>query len=126
MAQKVKIKERLEVALRVSVPDVNRAKSYKALDRKYNLVIDGIPTASFDQESPRSLKFTAKLRSLIEVRKVYGSKRPDSIYTYRVGENFAEITNQVGKSKRVAIDFSLGNLLTVEDDISFNNLVDIR
>jgi len=126
MTQKVKKKERLVVALSIVVPDVNRAKSYKALDRKYNLVVDGIPIASFDQESPRSLKLTAKLRSLIEVKKVYGSKRPDSIYTYRVGENFAEITNQVGKNKRVAIDFSLGNLLTVEDDISFNNLVDIR
>jgi len=126
MAQKVKTRERLEVALRVSVPDVNRAKSYKTIDRKYNLIVDGIPLAGFDQRSPRSLRFTAKLRSLIEVKKVYGSKRPDSIYTYRVGENFAEVRNQVGKSKRIAIDFSLGNLLTVEDDISFNNLVDIR
>lgn len=124
-SQKVKKQERLIIALSVVVPDINRFKSYRDLNRKYKMEIDGKPIVEFDQDTPRKLNITTKLRSIIEVKKVYGSKRPDSVFTYRVGENFAEVTNQVGNKKRIALDFTQNNTLEVEDDISFNNLVNI-
>lgn len=126
MSQRVKVQERLLVGLLIAVPDVNRSKSYKDKNRKYQLVVDGIPMATFDQDSPREMKVAVKLRSVLEVKKVYGNKRPDAGFVYRVGENFAEVTDQVGRVKRIALDFTSGNRLEIEDDISFNNLTDIR
>jgi hypothetical protein len=126
MSHRVKTEERLKTILTLKVPDVNRGKSYKDISRKYRVEVDGKPTFNFDQNTLDTQSIPVRLRSVIQVKKTYGSKKPDAVFTYRVGENFAEIQNQSGAEKRIALDFTEGNILQIEDDYSFNNLVNIK
>lgn len=126
MSQKVLRKERLKLDLLLKFPDINRNKSYKAIERKYIVTVDEEPAGLVDMTTVPSLMLAGiRLRSLIKIEKVFGSKLPDAIFTYRVGENFATITNQRGEVKRIALSFEDTNTVFVKDDIDWRDLKDI-
>lgn len=126
MGQKVLKKERLKINLLLRFPDINRNKSYKAKERKYIVKVDGEGSGVVDMTTVPQLMLTdIRLRSLIVIEKRYENKLPDAIFKYRVGENFAELTHQSGKVKRIAISFEDANILDVKDDVDFYSLKDI-
>tara|TARA_R110002051_G_scaffold302571_1_gene371032 strand:+ start:252 stop:635 length:384 start_codon:yes stop_codon:yes gene_type:complete len=126
MGQRVSREERLRVSVLLRFPNINRNKSYNAIERKYIVTIDGEPGGVVDMSTvPRLLLNRVRLRSLIRVEKRYKFKFPDSVFEYRVGENFAIVNNQQGKSKRIAIDFEGANVVDIKDDQDWFNLKDI-
>lgn len=122
---KVKLEERLLVKMEVRFPDINENKSYTSIFRKFNLFIDGELTEEFNQNAKRHHTMYFKLRSVISVHKVFEDKLPDSTFTYRVGENFAILKNQYGKTKKIAVSFEKDNTLYIKTDIEFERLKDI-
>ena len=121
--QNVKTEQRLSVELKIIFPNLNRNKSYHDKSRKFKLFVDEELIVTLNQHSARVYTDKFKLRSLIKVEKIYGvNSKPDSTFEYRIGNNFAILTNQSGFKKRVEVDFSLDNTLKIRDDIDFNQL----
>lgn len=109
--QNVKRTQRLGVKLLLRFPDVHSGKSYLDSKRNHLLLVDG------KEEPILGISEEYKLRSLIVVLKRYGSSI-DSTFTYRVGENFAELQLPGRPKKRVEVDFTKGNILRVLDNTS--------
>jgi hypothetical protein len=109
----VKTEQRLEVKLLILYPNPNMGKSYMDTNRVYTITVDGGEEMMPIQGQEQSFK----LRSLIVIQKKYRDK-VDATFTYRVGENFAELQITKYQKMRIAIDFSDGNVLKVLDDSS--------
>lgn len=126
MGQRVERKQRLKVNLLLRFPDINTNKSYSAIERKYIVKVDNEPMGIVDMTTvPKLFLNDIRVRSKIVVEKRYDKKMPDSIFEYRVGENFAILTNQNGRQKRMALDFEDANILDIKDDQDFNSIKDI-
>ena len=122
--QKVKKQDRLKVELTLSFPNLNRFKSYDDIARKFFCEVDGEPFATVDQSTSLVILGTFRLRSELVFRKKYGDSITDSVFTYRVGNNFA--TLRKGESeKRVEVSFETTNILSIMDDLDFRSAVDI-
>lgn len=124
MGQTVKREQRLKIKLVLQFPDINRNKSYSAIERKYLVTVDGEPAGLVDMTTVPSLVLITRCRALVRIEKRFGDKSPDSITEYRVGENFMTV-QAFGKKKRVALDFTDNNLIYVKDDVDFTSLEDI-
>ena len=112
--QNVKREERLGVKLLLQYPDLHANKGYIDPKRNHLVLVDGVEVKPI-----KGISEEYKLRSLITVKKRYGEgSRVDSTFTYRVGENFAELEITNKKLVRVAVDFSKGNILKVLDNTS--------
>jgi hypothetical protein len=116
--QNVKRAQRLGVKLLLIFPDLHAGKSYIDNNRNHQYLVDG------QQRTKLGLCEEFKLRSLIVVKKRYGvhshnDSGVDSTFTYRVGENFAELQVKGKPKVRVSISFESGNILNILDNTSF-------
>lgn len=113
MRQTVKREERLKVNLLIAYPNLHQGKSYVDENRNFTISVDG------GEETPPLKGFNEefRLRALIVIRKKYREK-VDSTFTYRVGENFAELQVTGYSPMRIAINFESSNTLRVLDDCS--------
>lgn len=112
---KVKREDRLTVKMTLGIPDPHRYKSYKDDRRHYIVRVDQEEILNIKEES--NVDVELRLRSLVVVKKMFGTKGVDSVMTFRVGENFAIV--KIGATElRVAISFNENNVLEILDSSS--------
>lgn len=117
MSQKIKPLDRLEVALRIAFPDINKGLSYKAKERKIKLYIDGTLVYTYDMDQPPLIDMRIRLRAVITATQVFektSGEEIDLTQKYIVGQNFIEATfPKTGKTRRKSISFHNINQLTL-------------
>ena len=106
-------------------PDVNRKKTYNSPLRKYNVYLNSSPVFELNQDSAREGELNVKDGDKIYITKRFGyNKKVDSHFYYIVGQDRAELMNQDGKKKYVAVDVE-DNMLFVLDDNDFKKAIHI-
>lgn len=110
--QNVKKDQRLRVSLKINLPNLHEGKSYRDSRRDWQILIDGEIREDLLPRIEAEEFLSFRLRSMIEVRKMFGAHQVDMTFKYRVGENFAEVIYK-GKNTRIETDFSLKNILDV-------------
>ena len=107
-------------------PDLNRFKSYKSDKRKFNLYVNTDEQKyTIDMNSALNGEIDVKFGDNIFVEKRFGfSKKRDSSFYYKVGQDTAELTNQQGKKKNVPVNIDDG-VLHILDDNDFKKAIHV-
>lgn len=122
---KVKRRDRLRVYLTLSFPNINSRKAYKTSKRQYYVFIDDELNHKRTQSSSLEETITVRLRSQIRIERRFDGKVIDSVFTYRVGENFATVEDFTfgnNRKKTFEVNFNERNFLEVITDSEYDDV----